>query len=200
MHTPSGGYAQLLHQREKVFYEQARDRYAVDFSFTAASDQRSLDRLLVLEVQMFRIQDFLARGSDYQGVDFEPSELNDLRRAQKEIGIQISTAMGELGLTKSQRDKEQHDSVGAYITSLKVRAKEHGVKREKELGRALELMHELFATVDAFQRSNAAERAKLELEKPEDVLKWIQEYVEVEFKAVDDHFRAHQQRFWIRDM
>jgi hydroxypyruvate isomerase len=149
---------------------------------------------------MFRTQDFLARGSDYTQTAFDEGELNALRRAQKEIGAQISTAQAELGLTKSQRDKEQHDSVGAYITSLKVRAKEHGVKREKELGRALELMHELFAVVDAFQRSNAAERAKLEMEKPEDVLRWIQEYIEVEFKAVDDYFREHAQRFWIRSM
>lgn len=177
----------------------ARDRYLTDYQWTAANDFRAIDRLLLLEVQMFRIQDFLTRGTDYQDVDFSPGEQTDLRRAQKEIGMQISVLQNELGLTKSQRDKDAHDSVGAALTALKVRAKEHGVKREKELGRALELMHELFAVVGAFQRSNKAERGKLGMETPDQVLKWIQEYVEVEFKAVDGYFREHQQRFWIRD-
>ena len=198
--TPSGGYATLLHEREKHFYERARDKYLSDFTFTAASDYRSVDRLLLLEVQMYRTQDFITRGSDYQNEPLEDSDINQLLRSQKEIGIQISSVQAELGLTKAQRDKEQHDSVGAYIRDLQVRAKEFGVSREKQLARALELMHELFATVDAFQRSNEAERAKLELASADDVLKWISEYIEVEFKAVDDHFRANQQRYWIRSM
>lgn len=148
---------------------------------------------------MFRIQDFLTRGTDYQDVGFSASEETDLRRAQKEIGAQISVLQNELGLTKAQRDKDAHDSVGAAIASLKVRAKEHGVKREKELGRALELMHEMFAVIGAFERSNTAERGKLGMETPEHVLKWISEYIQVEFKAVDDYFREHQQKFWVRD-
>jgi hypothetical protein len=198
--TASGGYAVVLHQREKAFYEEARDKYLSDFTFTAASDFRTVDRLLLLEVQMFRTQDFLTRGSDYQHTDFEDSEIAALQRSQKVLGDQISSLQSELGLTKAQRDKAREDSVGAYIANLQVRAKQQGVKREKELGRALELTHELFATVDAWQRSNAAEREKLELPKAEDVLKWITDYIEVEFKAVDDYYRQHEQRFFIRDM
>lgn len=165
-----------------------------------------MDRLLSLEVQNFRVTWFLNAGMDYGGTDFTATEETALRRAQKETALQISEIQNDLMLTKSQRDKEKHDSVGAYIEQLKVRAKEHGIKREKELGRGLELMHELFAVVGAFQRSNAAERAKLvgvngePMEKAEDVLTYITDYIQVEFKAVDDHFREHQQRFWIREM
>lgn len=197
--TPSGGYAELIHQREKDFYERARDRYADQYEWTAENDIRSIERLLLLEVQMFRTQHFLAISADYQGVGFDAKERASLMQAQKELGIQISAIQNDLGVTKAQREKLRHDSVGAYLQDLQVRAKEQGVKREKELGRALELMHELFAVVGAFKRSNAAERAKLELPDADAVLTWITDYIEVEFKAVDDHFRTHQQRFWIRD-
>lgn len=198
--TPTGGYAELIHQREKDFYEQARDRYLDEYQWTAANDIRQIDRLLLLEVQQFRIQWFLTSGMDYQGNDFDAREESDLRKAQKELGAQIAEIQRDLGVTKSQREKQQADSVGAYIADLKVRAKEHGVRREKELGRAIELMHELFATVGAFKRSNEAERRKLGIENADQLLDWIQEYVEVEFKAVDEYFRQHQQRFWIRGM
>jgi len=198
--TPSGGYAELIHRREQEFYEQARDKYVSEYQFTTANDIRQIDRLLLLEVQHFRTQWFLTSGADYQLNDFDAKEEEALRKAQKEIGSQIADIQRDLGVTKSQREKQQADSVGAYITDLKVRAKEHGVKREKELGRALELMHEEFALVGAWMRSNQAEREKLGFPKAEDVLTWIQDYVEVEFKAVDDYFREKQQRFWVRSM
>jgi len=187
-----------MHASEKTFYEDAAARYQSEYSWSMGNDLRTIERLLLLEVQMHRVQTFLTKGADYQGVDFDAGEETALRRAQKELGAQISDIQNDLGVTKSQRDKMQEDSVGAYLTQLKIRAKAHGVKREKELGRGIELIHELFAVVGAFKRSNDAERARLELPDADAVLTWIEEYVEVEFKAVDDYFREHDQKFWIR--
>lgn len=198
--TVTGQEIELLHLREKKFYETARDKYLSEFSFTIASDLRALDRLLLLETQMHRAQWYLAAGMDYDLCELDAKEEVALNRQVKEISAQIGEIQKDLGLTKAQRDKDSHESVGAYLKDLKIRAKEHGVKREKELGRALELCHELFGLAGAYQRANEHERKKLGFDSPDDLISWITDYMQPEFKAVDDHFREHQQKFWVRKL
>ena len=194
----SGQQLSLQTSTEKTFYEQARDKYLAENQFTAASDMRALDRLLLLEVQVFRWQWQLAAGVDYEMNFLEPREEAALQKALKETGPMISSLQNDLGLTKNQRDKEKHDSVGAYITQLKVAAKAHGVNREKQLGKAIELTKELFNVAGAYKRSNAAERKKLGFESAEDVVDWVLEVFKPQFDEVDAHFRQHQQRFFLR--
>jgi len=196
----TGQEIQLLNAIEKAYYVEARDKYLAEFTFTIASDLRSLDRLLLLEVQMYRAQWFLSAGCDYQYVDLDPAEEVALRRTVKEAAAQIQEIQKDLGLVKSARDKESADSVGAYITQLKIAAKAHGVKREKELGKALELTHELFALCGAYQRSNEHERRKLGFESADDIIEWVMTYMREEFLAVDEHFRKNEQRFWVRNL
>lgn len=198
--SATGQDIQLLHPREAALYNEARDRYRTEYSFTLANDLRTLDRLLLLEVQMYRAQWMSAAGMDYDGVDLEPKEEADLRRTVKEVGAQITETQRDLGLTKSQRDKQSEDSVGGYLIRLKQAAKEHGVMREDQLGRALELTKELFSLVGAFSRSNEEERRKLGFEGPEDILKWISEYMEPEFNAIDEYFRENVARFYRRQL
>jgi hypothetical protein len=198
--TVAGSEIELLHQREVAFYEAARDRYLSDFKFGLASDLRSLDRLLLLETQMYRCQWQLSAVTDYQGVDLDASEETLLRRAIKELGTQISEAQKDLGLTKVQRDKAQEDSVGAYLVNLKVRAKEHGIKREREVSRAIELSKELFSLVGAFRRANPEERRKLGIDSADDILSWVWEYMRPEFDDIDVKYRAGQQKFWVRSL
>lgn len=195
-----GQEIQLLAKMEKVYYEEARDKYLSEFTFTLASDLRHLDRLLLLEVQMYRAQLWLSAGCDYQYVDLEPAEEIACRRTVKECATQIQEIQKDLGLTKAIRDKDAADSVGAYITKLKLAAKQHGVKRERELGRALELTHELFALCGAYQRSNENERRKLGFESADDIIAWVTDYMAPEFNAIDEYFRTHEQRFWVRSL
>lgn len=190
----------LLSKVEKVYYEEARDKYLKEFAFTVASDLRHLDRLLLLEVQMYRAQWWLSAGCDYQYVDLEPAEEIACRRTVKEVAAQIQEIQKDLGLTKATRDKDAADSVGAYITKLKLAAKQHGIKRERELGRALELTHELFALCGAYQRSNENERRKLGFESSDDIITWVTDYMAPEFRAIDEYFRANEQRFWVREL
>lgn len=196
----TGQEIQLLSAVERSYYQEARDKYLAEFKFTIHSDLRSLDRLLLLEVQMYRAQWYLAAGCDYEGVDLDPAEETALRRTVKEATAQIQEIQKDLGLIKSLRDKEAADSVGAYIQKLKLAAKAHGVKREKELGKALELTHELFALCGAYQRSNENERRKLGFESADDIVEWVMTYMREEFLAVDEHFRTHEQRFFVRDL
>jgi hypothetical protein len=196
----TGQEIQLLSKIEQNYYVEARDKYLAEFAFTVASDLRSLDRLLLLEVQMHRAQLWLSAGCDYQYVDLEPAEEVACRRTVKECATQIQEIQKDLGLTKAVRDKDAADSVGAYITKLKLAAKQHGVKRERELGRALELTHELFALCGAYQRSNENERRKLGFESSDDIVAWVMDYMAPEFNAIDEHFREHEQRFWVRSL
>jgi len=198
--TLNGETIQVLHVNEKRFYEKARDRYLSEYQFTMANDLRTLDRLLLLEVQMHRYQWYLAAGMDYDAVDLDSKEEAELRKSVKELTAQINETQASLGLTKAQRDKQTVDSVGGYLTQLRQAAKAHGVMREKQLGKALELTKELFALVGAYRRSNETERRKLGFDGPEDILDWVWDYMKPEFDAVDEHFRKHEARFYRRQL
>lgn len=197
----SGSQIDLLHQREKVFYEAARDKYLDENVFTAASDLRGIDRLLLFETQVYRWQWMLAANMDYDGVDLEASEVTELRRSIKDTENLISQLQNDLGLTKAQRDKSASaESVGDYIKNLQQRAKEHGVKRDAEIGKAIELLNECSTIAGSYKRSNESERRKLGFESAEDVVDWIVEVMVPQFRDIDAKYRAGQQKFWIRSL
>jgi hypothetical protein len=167
--TVTGQEISLLHEREKVYYEAARDQYVEQYQFTHANDFRTLDRLILLEVQYARFQWYTSAEKDYDGVVLHAKEMVDYRRAMKEIQIQIQEAQKDLGVTKAQREQAGVDSIAGYLAELRLRAKAHGVKREKELGKAIELCKELFALTGAFARSNKNERRKIGFESADDM-------------------------------
>lgn len=196
----SGHELELQTDKEKSFYEEAQAKYLSENAFTAASDMRGLDRLIFYEVQMFRWQWQLMSGMDYQFDLLEATEEAQLHKKVKETAPLISQLQNDLGLTKSQRDKDKHESVGQYIQTLQQAAKQHGIRREKQLGKAIELTKELFSLTGSYLRSNEAERKKLGFESPEDILEWVMSYMKPEFDAVDEHFRKNQQRFFLRKL
>lgn len=197
--TVTGHELQLLHERERTYYETARDKYLSEFAFPMANDMRALDRLLLLETQMFRWQWQQAAGIDYDGVDLDAGDEASLRKAIKETAQQISEVQKDLGLTRAQRDNDA-ESVAGYLQQLRVRAREHGIRREKQLGRALELLNELFGIAGAYSRANENERRKLGFEKADDIVDWINEVAQPRYDEIDQYFRKHSQRFWVRDM
>lgn len=192
----NGQVLEVMGDVEAVFYRAQQKRYLEENKFTAHSDLADLDRLLFFELLVFRWTQWLSSGRDYDGY-LAPSVEEQLRRNLKETAPLISTIKNDLGLTKSQRDKEAAESVGAYLVELKRRAKEHGVRREKELTAALCLVKELFSLIGTYDRSNPLERSKIGLESPEDILDWIRTHMKPEFDQVDEHFRTHSQKFWV---
>ena len=199
--TLSGQVLHLLHESEQDLYRAAQAKYMSENIFTAASDLRALDRLCLFEVQVFRWQSHMASGRDYDGVDLEPAEEVALRRAIKDTETLITQIQNDLGLTKVQRDKAgSADSVADYIMNLKLRAKEHGIRRDKQTGRAIELINELLAIVGSFARSNENERRKLGFEKPEEILEWIWDVLRPQFEEVDKHYRETNQKLWVRTL
>ncbi len=198
--TPSGQVIEVMTGQEESFYNVQRDRYVRENAFTVGSDLLDLDRLLFLELMVYRATSQLGSGRDYYGQEVSPSVGAELRRSLKENSSIISVIKNDLGMTKNQRDKAQFESVGTYITQLKARAREHGVKREKELGKALTLIKELFAVVGAFDRSDEVERKKLGLEDADEILNWVRTVMRPEFDRIDEYFREHDQKFWIRQL
>lgn len=198
--TFAGQEIELLTTKERDLYNEAQEKYQSQNVFTAASDFRALDRLILFEVQVFRWQWQLAAGCDYDGVELELSEQTALRRSVKDTEALISQLQNDLGLTKAQRDKAQNaDSVGEYITQLKLRAKEHGIKRDAQIGRAIELLMETFTIAGSYRRSTETERRKLGFENADEVIDWILEVARPRFDEIDVAFRKNQ-RMWIRSM
>lgn len=197
--TIAGQEIELQNEREAKMYIEARDKYLKENQFTVASDLRALDRLILFEVQAYRYQWQLNAGIDYDGHILEPADETSLLRALKETQAQISQIQNDLGLTKAQREKDQHDSVGAYIIKLRQRAKEFGIHREKQLGRALELINQLFSITGSYSRADEAERKKLGFENADQIVDWINEVMRPMYDEVDQYFRDNQQKYWIRD-
>lgn len=183
-------------KEEEKFYNEQRQRYLDENAFTAASDRADLDRLIFLELLDFRWRGWLSSGKDYDGL-LTPQQEEQLRRNLKDNSPLISQVKNDLGLTKSQRDKEKAESVGSYITTLKTAAKQHGVRREKQLTKAICLIKELFSLVGTFDRSNQLERSKIGLDTSDDVLDWIRQIMKPGFDEIDEYFRANEQRFFV---
>ncbi len=196
----AGQDLELQTEVEAKFYNEAKDRYLAENTFTVASDLRALDRLIFLETLSYRWTYSLACGFTNTGDDLKAAQSDQLRKNLKETAPMIAQIQNDLGLTKTQRQQEQAESIGAYIEQLKIAAKQHGIRREKQLGKAIELVKELFSLCGTYQRSNDAERRKIGFESAEDIVTWVMEYMKPEFDSVDEHFRTHQQRFWLRKL
>jgi hypothetical protein len=198
--TITGYELELQTEKEQKYYRAAQSKYLSENKFTVESDKRALERLIFYELLIFRWQSQLGVGRDYNDAWLNSAEEDQLRKNVKETAPLISQIQNDLGLTKSQRERDQFESVGAYIQKVQQAAKQHGVRREKQLGRALELTNELFSLVGAYARSNENERRKLGFESAEDIVEWVLTYMKPRYDEIDEHFRKHQQRFWIREI
>lgn len=187
---------EVMGDDEAKYYRQQQAKYRAENVFSAASDLTDLDRLLFFELLVFRWTRWLSSGRDYDGF-LAPSVEDQLRKNLKETSPLISQIKTDLGLTKSARDKASADSVGAYLVELKKRAREHGINREKQLGKALVLINELFSLVGTYDRANPLERGKIGLDSPDDILEWIRTYMAPEFHQVDQFYREHKQKYWV---
>jgi hypothetical protein len=194
----SGQEIEVQGEGEVRWFNATRDTYLKETKFTEATDLRDLDRLLVLELMVYRWTVHIASGKDYEGSLVEEDEL------QKQIKLysdQITKVKAAMGMNKASRDAEQdQSSPAAYLANLKARAKAFGIHRENQLRKALVLMNELSTVVGTFDRADDEERRKIGFETETDVLDWVRETLLPEYRAVDEYFREHDQRFWARDI
>lgn len=188
----SGAEAQVMRIEEAEWFNQSRNHYMTETRFTENTDLQDLDRLLGLELLMFRWTKW-----QMSGIDYDNNIVNDaeLRRNIKDQSEAINKLKEQMGLSKKSRESKASSVEDRWVDLLE-RAKLFGVHRETQLSQALMLMNELSAIVGSYDRSDEEERRKLGFETETDILDWVRETMLPEFRAVDQHFRDNVQQYW----
>lgn len=194
---PSGATIKVLTSDEVAYIEDRVKRYLADNHFVNVSDFQDVDRMLTMEVLVYRWGQWLGRGRDYFG---EPVDEGPLRRSMNDWSGEIRQLKKALGIDKATRDREKGtDSWPVYLQNLLARAKEFGVMREDQLTKALELIQQLIALITLHDNCDDVERAEMHVTQV-DVMEWIRTVLIPEFQAIDAYFRQNKQRFYITEM
>ena len=183
---------------EQRWFNDTKAKYLTETKFTDTTDLQDMDRLLCLELLIFRWNQHLAAGQDYH-TNIVDDDL--LRKQVKEQSDAITKLKQSLSLDKRSRDQALNEgNFATWFADVKRRAKLFGIHRENQLNKALALMNELSGIVGAYDRSDEEERRKIGFEKPEDILAWVRDTMLPEFKAIDEHFIENEQKLWKRDL
>lgn len=194
----SGEVVHVQTDVEQRWFRAAKEKYLTENKFDAATDQQDVDRLLILELLMFRWTQHLASGYDYQ-----KNLIDDdlLRKQVKEQSDVITKLKQSLGLDKKARDAALNEgNFATWFADVKRRAKLFGIHRENQLNVALSLMQELSGIIGAYDRSDEEERRKLGFETESDIVAWIRESMLPDFRAIDEYFIENEQKLWKRDL
>ena len=193
--TPSGGQVNLQTPEEADWYDQRRDQYLSQNKFPNVSDLLDLDRLLQMEVMVFRWGQWISQGFDYLHTLVDSQEL---QKHIREYSREIRELKVALSIDKVSRDKDKGESLPDYLTTLLERAKTFGYHRNHQYERAVTLMYELRSMVLTHDRCDEEERDELDL-SPETIMEWIRTNMIAEWDEIDQSFRENQ-KIWVRDL
>lgn len=192
----SGQVTYVLTIAEQQWWNESRDAYMDQTKFTEVTDLRDMDRLLAMELMVFRWTQWLASDSDYVGDSFD----DKLQAQLKAYSDQITKIKTSMVLSKDSRDSAANDgNFAKWFGELKQRARVFGIHREDQLQVALTLMNELSGIVNTYDRSDEEERIRAGFISEEAIMAWIRTTMIPTFKALDEHFTEHVQRYWITD-
>jgi hypothetical protein len=195
VNTPSGSEVRLMTPDEQERYTRQRDRYLKDNAFTNVSDVEDLDRLLTLEIMVYRWGIWLTQGWDYQESRINERELKD---SIKEYSTEIRMLKAALGIDRLNREKDKGESLGQYVNNLLRRAKEFGYQRNKEYEKSVTMTWELINQIQTYDRCDEQERRELGL-SPEQIVDWVRKEVIPEWEAIQKSFREAQ-TIWIKEV
>lgn len=193
--TPSGSDLHLQTSEESDWYENNKRMYLTHNKFTNVSDLQELDRLLMLEVMVYRWSQWLTQGFDYQTSTVEPGTL------QKNIGEyskEIRQVKVALGIDRATREKDKGETLAEYINKLVQRGKEFGYHRNDQYETAVTKIYELKSMVQTFDRCDEDERKELDLSEGS-ILQWIRDQMIAEWDETEAEFRKNQ-AIWVRDL
>lgn len=193
--TPTGGEIEVQGPAEEKRYIESLRAYTDGITYTERSDLEDLERVLFMELMCYRWGRWLMAGKEYDGTIVNNE--NELRRWINDYATQITKTKESLKLDRRSREGDKSATIEARWQQLAAHAREMGVMREKQLGRALEIMQGLFGIVAAFDRSDEEERGKLGFPDEAAIVQYIRES-RPHFDEVDEHFRTHSQKFWVR--
>lgn len=193
----SGEEITVRTEQERRWLEATRGSYLEQNRFTEVTDLQDVDRLLVLELSIFRWTQYLSSGFDYDR-NLIDEEL--IRKQIKEGSAEITRVKASLGLDKKARNAALNEgNFAAWIESVRERARIFGVHRENQLSEALILMNELTSIIGIYDRSDEEERKKLGYETEGAILEWIRAQMLPKYHELDEHFAARQ-RLWAKDL
>lgn len=193
----SGELMQVQTDLEAEWYEATRDRYLAETKFTENTDLQDLDRVLLLELMIFRWGMQLTAGVDYAG-----DMINEKQMALdiKGFNDMVNKVKEQMGLSVKARNSAANDgNFASWFADVKSRARMFGIHREAQLGKALALMSELATIVGAYDRSDHEERKRIGFESESDIVGWVRSTMLPEYQAIDDYFVHHEQRYWRQD-
>ncbi len=183
---------------EAQWFNETRTRYLSQLKFTEQTDLADLDRVLILELMVFRWTQQLSKGEDYEG---DPVDSKQMALDLRAFSDQISKLKENMGISKKQRDSAANDgNFSAWFTDAKHRARLFGIHRQQQLSKMISLGKELFYIVDTYKRSDDEERTKMGFPNHQSIFDWIDQTMRPEFDALDKYFREHEQKLWTRDM
>lgn len=191
--TPSGSDLHLQTPEEADWYESRRDRYQKDNHFPNVSDLQDLDRLLLLEVMLYRWGLWVSQGFDYLYARIDEGQM---ATKIKEYSTETRALKKALGIDKETRDREKGESLADYVESLLQRAKEFGYHRNEQYELVVTKFYELRSMISTFDRCDDEERALLDLSY-ESIFEWIRQSVIKDFDKHSEEFRK-EQSIWVR--
>ena len=192
--SPSGNAYKVANQAEADYYDNVGKKYQKDNVFSNVSDVLELDRILIMELMVYRWGLWLLAESDYEGAKI------DVDRIQKSIETYSKEIRGikkDLGLDKASRDRDSGESIAKLWQQLKLHAKEFGVHRDNQILKSVTLWKELQGLITLHDNSTESERTEFGVSM-EQIVEWIRLKF-VEFDEIDEAFRKNQ-RLWIRDI
>jgi hypothetical protein len=192
--TPSGATIMVMNQSEADYYDQVHKRYLTDNKFKNVSDILELDRILIMELMCYRWGIWILAEEDYYGRKINPTEV---QKSIETYSREIRGIKKDLGIDKSTRDKDKGDSIAEYIQMLGIRAKEFGIVRNKQSGKAIEILMEARALITLYENSSDSEKKEFKANLP-DIIDWFKNKFE-EFEEIDKELRKNQS-MWIRDI
>lgn len=194
---PSGAVFKVLTGDEKDYVSKRVQEYTTTFRWENTSDLQDVDRVLILELFVFRYGLWLSRTKDYWD---DPCDDQKLQKSLHDLSGELRQLKKHLGMDKVSRDRERgDDSVPAYLEKLRQRAKKFGVNREGMLDKGIELSQQLTALYTLHKNCDDQERIEQRC-RAEDLIQWIGDVFVPEFEKVDEHFRVHEQSTWIQEM
>lgn len=190
--TPAGSEVPLLSQEEADFYVSIAERYQEDNLFKNVSDLLELDRILIMEVMLFRWGKWLLQEEDYHGNMVNTTELQKQIREYSKAIVETKTS---LGIDKKSRDLSQGATAAERINNLLIRAKEFGYHRDEQNYLAFNNWMELRGKITLHENSTPTERTEFDAHA-KDIMEWIKEKCK-ELDELDAAFRKNQ-RIWLR--
>lgn len=193
---PSGAPFPVLTEDEERYLYDKIDEYRTAFKFENVSDLAELDRVVTLELLIYRMGVWLGRQADYDGnPTFDPK---DLRRDLKDASTELRQIKKALGIDKASRDRARGEgSVYQRVETLLQRARAFELHRCRQSERSIELCNQLISLVQLHYNTAdvPAEQKEMRVTAPE-IVEWVWTVLKPEMEEIDRHFRETEQHYW----